>query len=69
METSGDNMNVSRWRDELYEPLSEWDFFRQVKVEEETIVFPNGLDFDSAILYVTSKPFDTQKILHAISDS
>ena len=55
--------------EELFEPLSRWEFFRQVKVEDDTIAFPNGLDFDPAFLYAESKPFDTEKIVHAISES
>jgi hypothetical protein len=39
---------------ELYEPLRDPDFFRQVMVDDEvgTIVWPNGADFDSDLLYM-----------------
>lgn len=38
---------------ELYEPLHNKEFFRQVSVDEEagTIVWPNGADFDPDMLY------------------
>lgn len=38
---------------ELYEPLRDPDFFRQVMVDDEvgTIVWPNGADFDPDLLY------------------
>jgi hypothetical protein len=38
---------------ELYEPLRDPDFFRQVMVDDEvgTIVWPNGADFDPDMLY------------------
>jgi hypothetical protein len=55
--------------EELFEPLSRWEFFRQVKVEDDTIAFSNGIDFDPAFLYAESKPYDTEKIVRAISES
>jgi hypothetical protein len=38
---------------ELYEPLRDPDFFRQVMVDDEvgTIVWPNGADIDPDLLY------------------
>jgi hypothetical protein len=38
---------------ELYEPLRDADYFRQVMVDDEvgTIVWPNGADFDPDLLY------------------
>lgn len=38
---------------EIYGPLKDKSIFNQVKVDEEvnTIVWPNGADFDPAILY------------------
>jgi len=38
---------------ELYEPLRDHDFFRQVTVDAEagTIVWPNGADFDPDLLF------------------
>ena len=38
---------------ELYEPLRDPDFFRQVMVDDEvgTIAWPNGADFDPDLLY------------------
>lgn len=37
----------------LYEPLRDPDLFRQVEVDREvhTIVWPNGADFDPAVLH------------------
>ncbi len=42
---------------ELFGPLKTLDFFNQVKVDPEakTIVWPNGADFDPAILYEWEK--------------
>jgi hypothetical protein len=38
---------------ELYGPLRDPEFFRQVKLDEvaHTLVWPNGADFDPATLY------------------
>lgn len=37
----------------VYGPLHDADFFRQVKLDTEvnTLVWPNGADFDPALLY------------------
>jgi|APCry1669188910_1035180.scaffolds.fasta_scaffold103372_3 Protein of unknown function (DUF2442) len=45
---------------ELYEPLRNQDFFRQVTVDEEvgTIVWPNGADFDPDLLYAWDEHID-----------
>jgi hypothetical protein len=45
---------------ELYEPLRNHDFFRQVTVDEEvgTIVWPNGADFDPDLLYAWDEHID-----------
>jgi hypothetical protein len=44
----------------VFAPMAEWDFFRQVFVQDElgTICWPNGADLDSEALYstVTGKP-------------
>ena len=48
---------------ELFEPLSKWEIFRQLRVEEDTLVFPNGLDFDPGILYEESKPLDVSRMV------
>ena len=50
---------------ELFEPLKQWDSFRQVRVDvgHITIQWPNGLDFDPGVLYAESQPFVIQKIL------
>jgi Protein of unknown function (DUF2442) len=38
---------------ELYEPLNNPDFFKQVRIDPEikTLVWPNGADFDPAVLH------------------
>ena len=40
-------------RGELYGPLHDPDFFCQVRIDPEvqTVVWPNGADFDPAVLY------------------
>ena len=50
---------------ELFEPLKQWDSFRQVTVDADhiTIQWPNGLDFDLDVLYADSTPFVIQKIM------
>ena len=48
---------------ELFKPLSRWEVFRQVKVEDDTVLFPNGLDFDPAVLYEESKIFNIREIV------
>lgn len=48
---------------EMIAPLPQWDFFRKVRVDEGTLVFPNGLDFDPAVLYAESQPFDVRKAM------
>lgn len=52
---------------ELFEPLKQWAFFRQVQVDEDqiSIVWPNGLDVDPGVLYVESKPIT----IHQLMDS
>ncbi len=42
----------------LFAPLSEWEYFRQVRVDDDgvTVVWPNGLDLDPAMLYAASVP-------------
>ena len=59
----GDLSEYVKRQGELYEPLAHWESFRQLKVEDDTVVFPNGLDFDPAVLYVQSRAFDVQEIV------
>ncbi len=48
---------------ELFQPLTRWESFRQLRVEDDTVVFPNGLDLDPAVLYAESKVFDVREIM------
>ncbi|MDA8194838.1 MAG: DUF2442 domain-containing protein [Thermaerobacter sp.] len=41
---------------EMFEPLRTKDLFNQVRVEEGTIVWPNGADLDPEELYEESSP-------------
>ncbi len=49
----------------LFAPLSEWETFRQVRVDEDgiTVVWPNGLDLDPGMLYASGIPIDVGQIL------
>ena len=42
----------------LFLPLRRWDFFRRVQRDQDgvTVVWPNGLDLDPAMLYVAGTP-------------
>ncbi|WP_156023590.1 DUF2442 domain-containing protein [Sulfobacillus thermosulfidooxidans] len=41
---------------EMFEPLRAKDLFNQVRVEDGTIVWPNGADIDPELLYEESSP-------------
>jgi len=43
---------------EMFEPLRDPDFFRQVSVDAElgTVIWPNGLDLDPDVLHGDHKP-------------
>ena len=45
---------------EMYGPLKDADFFKQVKLDEEvqTLVWPNGADFDPSMLYYWEQHVD-----------
>lgn len=42
----------------LFLPLRRWDFFQRVQRDQDgvTVVWPNGLDLDPAMLYVAGTP-------------
>jgi hypothetical protein len=42
----------------LFLPLRRWDFFRLVQRDQDgvTVVWPNGLDLDPAMLYAAGTP-------------
>lgn len=56
--------DVTRRSGPLFAALSKWEFFRQVRIdpEGETVTWPNGLDFDPAVVYAESIPFDVNRI-------
>lgn len=43
---------------EMFEPLCDPEFFRQVQVDEESrsVVWPNGLDLDPEVLHGDAEP-------------
>ncbi|HZU17401.1 MAG TPA: DUF2442 domain-containing protein [Candidatus Dormibacteraeota bacterium] len=45
------------WR-EMLEPLRDPEFFRQVRVDEESrsVIWPNGLDLDPEVLHGDAEP-------------
>jgi len=45
-------------RGEMLEPLRDPEFFRQVRVDEESrsVVWPNGLDLDPEVLHGDAEP-------------
>ena len=47
----------------VFEPLKDPTYFRQVRVEHDvgTIVWPNGADFCSEVLYEKSAPAQTHE--------
>lgn len=49
-------------RGPMFEPLKDPDFFRKVRVDEEsrTIVWPNGLDLDPDVLRGTHVPAESE---------
>ena len=49
----------------LFSSLSDWAFFRQVRVDDDgvTVLWPNGLDLDPAFLYATSAPADVSVLV------
>ncbi len=40
----------------VFEPLRDWDVFRQVRVASGTITWPNGADLDPDVLYYGLTP-------------
>ena len=42
----------------LFVPLRRWDFFQQVRLDPDgvTVVWPNGLDLDPAMMYAAATP-------------
>lgn len=45
-----------RLRGEVFEPLRDPEYFRKVMVEDGTIRWPNGADFDPDVLYYGGPP-------------
>lgn len=43
-------------RGEIFQPLRDPEYFRRVRVENGTIRWPNGADFDPEVLYYGGPP-------------
>jgi hypothetical protein len=48
-------MNSYFHRNEFFDELQDWNYFRQVRVDHGTIVWSNGQDLCTDTLYLTSK--------------
>jgi hypothetical protein len=48
-------------RSEFFDELQNWNYFRQVKVDHGTVVWPNGQDLCTDTLYLTGIPQKTAK--------